>query len=191
MSRELVNRAVSIAKNAPELVEVVKEGKLDVKTAAKVAKLPPAKRRKIATAANPKLEAKKQLPKAETEPAGPQEECRPEEPPPTILAFPAVTNLEEPDGSAAAVELLCRDLDKVTARMRELKADPRAYSVHWDSAIAQVEAARKTCWQGRPAFPCPYCAANGENANCTACKGIHWVKKSTHDNGLKAVGGAS
>jgi hypothetical protein len=99
----------------------------------------------------------------------------------------------EPEGDpakafVARVETLCRDVDQVVSRMKGLKADRYAYSMHVDSAVSQVEAARKTLWQGRPAFPCPYCEAN-EADGCRACNGTKRVKKSTRESGVEAVGG--
>lgn len=101
--------------------------------------------------------------------------------PPPAEADPAADSL-------AAVETLCRDMDAVAGRMKGLKADRYCYAIHVDSAVAQVEAARKTLWQGRAAFPCPYCEASGE-PGCRACGGTRRVKRSTRDSGLEAMGG--
>lgn len=90
----------------------------------------------------------------------------------------------------ADVETLCRDMDKIAARIKAMKATPYAFSIHLDSAASQVEAARKTLWQGRPAHPCPYCRANEQvKPDCRACHGTSRVKKSVYDAGVDAVGG--
>lgn len=89
----------------------------------------------------------------------------------------------------AAVETLCRDMDQIAGRMKALKESPYAHSIHIDSAVSQVEAARKTLWQGRPAHACPYCA--GEDKDCKACKGTGRVKKTVFDSGAAAKGEAA
>lgn len=91
----------------------------------------------------------------------------------------------EPDDGAefvATVETLCRDMDQVAARIKELKSSPFAYSIGTDPAVAQVEAARKTLWQGRPAHVCPYCDGKG----CKPCSKTGRVKRSTYDAGKEA-----
>jgi len=90
------------------------------------------------------------------------------------------------------VERLCRDMDQIAARAKSLKASPYSHTVHIDSAVSQVEAARKTLWQGRPSEPCPYCRAAGEpQPGCKACRGLNRVKKTTYDAGVAAVGDAA
>ncbi len=99
---------------------------------------------------------------------------------------------DPPDDFPAAVEAMCRELDGVVDRLKSLKALPLAFHIHFDSAIAQVQAARKTLWQGRPVHECPYCAANGEVRNdCNACHGLNRVKATTHKNGVEATQGVA
>lgn len=88
-----------------------------------------------------------------------------------------------------AVESLCRDMDQIAARMKALKASRFSYSIHIDSAVSQVEAARKTLWQGRAAHMCPYC--KGEPDGCKPCNNTGRVKKNTFDSGTAAVGEAA
>ncbi len=91
-----------------------------------------------------------------------------------------------------AVEAICRDADQLAARMKALKASPFAYSIHIDSSVSQVEAARKALWQGRPAHVCPYCRGEDKGEKtCKACQGTGRVKKTTFDSGTKAVGEAA
>lgn len=99
-------------------------------------------------------------------------------------------DVDEGGQFVATVEALCRDADHIVARMKALKASPYSHSIHVDSAVAQVEAARKTLWQGRPAHPCPYCKAEPRPA-CRACRGTGRVKRSTFDSGRAAVGDAA
>lgn len=61
VSRRHVQRATKVKEDAPELAPAVRDGKLDLKTAEKVADLPPKKRRAVASAPDPKAEAKKAL----------------------------------------------------------------------------------------------------------------------------------
>jgi hypothetical protein len=96
---------------------------------------------------------------------------------------------EEDAGAAfvAAVEALCRDMDQIAARAKSLKDSPLSYTMHVDSAVAQVQAARQTLWQGRPAYSCPYCKGEG----CDVCKRTGRVKKATFESGTKAMDGQS
>lgn len=87
-----------------------------------------------------------------------------------------------------SVEKLCRDIDQIVKRMKELKQSKFAYCMHIDSAVSQVEAARKSLWIGRPCHPCPYCEAN-EASGCKACGNTNRVNKGIRDRGLDAVGG--
>ena len=174
VSAKSVERAAAVKKKAPELVEAVKEGKLDVRTAAKVADLPKRKREKVAQADDPKAAAKEVLRREEGA------VTRPDEPVGSESAG------GEADGFVAAVESLCRDVDQIAARMKSLKSSRYAYSINVDSSVAQVEAARKTLWQGRPAHVCPYCKGEG----CKTCAQTGRVKRSTYDSGREAIGGA-
>lgn len=111
--------------------------------------------------------------------------------------FKPVVHQPEPDPEpvdegaefVATVETLCRDTDQIAARMKALKPSHFSYSIHIDSAISQVEAARKTLWQGRPAHVCPYC--KGEPDGCKPCNNTGRVKKTVFDSGTKAVGEAA
>lgn len=166
VSKRTVTSAVAVKNKAPELVEPIKAGKLDVHTAAKAADLPKKKREKIAAASDPKQAAKEELAK--------QEEEEPEE-------------IDHGAEFVASVETLCRDMDSIAKRIKELSGQRFAYSIHLDSAASQVEAARKTLWQGRPAHTCPYCSGEG----CKACNGTGRVKRSTYDAGREAMGDQS
>lgn len=163
VSRRSVQRAAKVKDEAPELAAAVKDGKLDVNTAAKAAKLPKTSRKKIAKAADPKKAAKEELAKQDETP----------EPP-----------ADEGAEFVKAVETLCREMDHVAARMKALKSSRFAYSINIDSSVSQVQAARQTFWQGRPAHPCPYCSGEG----CKACAMTGRVKKATHDSGREAMG---
>jgi hypothetical protein len=150
----------------------MRDGKLDAKTAAAVGKLDADTRKKVAKAKDPKKAAKEALKKKGDKPA-PAEEKKKDESPDPGAEF------------VSEVETLCRDIDQIAARMKELKKSKFSYPIHVDSAVSQVEAARKTLWQGRPAHVCPYC----KGAGCKPCNGTGRVKKTTYDTGRDAVGG--
>lgn len=173
VSERSVRNAKAVQRDAPELVEPVKEGKIDVTTAAKVARLPKKKRKKVATAADPKKAAAQVL--AEEAVAVAHEESDGEKEADPAAAF------------VSDVEALCRDMDQIAARLKALKGSPLSYCMHVDSAVSQVQAARQTIWQGRPAYSCPYCKGEG----CDVCKRTGRVKKTTHDSGTKAMEGQS
>lgn len=158
-----IDDAAKVKAKAPELLETVKEGKLSASVAAKVADLPKRKREKVAKAKDPKKAAKEELAK---------------KPDPETPADEGAEFVKE-------VETLCRDVDQIAARMKALKSSRFAYSINIDSSVSQVEAARKTFWQGRPAHPCPYCAGEG----CKTCANTGRVKKATHESGKEAMGG--
>lgn len=61
VSEDTLQRANAVKRNAPELVPLVRDGRLDVKTAAQVAGLAEPKRRAVATAPDPKATARKLL----------------------------------------------------------------------------------------------------------------------------------
>lgn len=98
--------------------------------------------------------------------------------------------IDPADAFVETVEKLCRDLDQIVARMKPLKADKLSHAMHLDSAIHQIEAARKTLWQGRPSEACPYCEVN-ETDGCKACAGTKRVKLEAAKRGREAVGGAA
>ncbi|HVK14425.1 MAG TPA: hypothetical protein VM597_37145 [Gemmataceae bacterium] len=173
VSERLVYAAKAIEdKAAPELADAVAKGEVTVSAAAEVAKLPKAKQKKIVEAGPAKVKeaAKEQRQKkaADPEPDEPAEDVDPG------LEF------------VKDVEALCRDMDGIKARVLSLAGNRFAYSIGYDAAASQIEAARKTLWQGRPAHPCPYCDAAG----CRACANTGRVKKSTADAGKSAKGGA-
>lgn len=180
VSKRTIASASVAAKAEPELLAAMRDGKLDAKTAEKVAKLPAAERKKVAKAKDPKKaarEALKKKPAASESPTDAEQEA-------AIAALEADTK-PDPAAFVAAVETLCRDIDQIARRMKELKTSPLSYPMHVDSAVSQVEAARKTLWQGRPAHECPYCHGEG----CKTCNGTGRVKKTTYDSGMEAVGG--
>jgi ParB-like chromosome segregation protein Spo0J len=177
VSGKTYSQAKKVVDAAPELVDAMDAGKLSVKTAAAVADLPKRERKKVAESDDPKAAAKKAIAKAKK--PDPEPEPQPDPEP-----------VDEGYEFVCAVETLCRDIDQIAARMKALKASRFSHSIHIDSAAAQVEAARKTLWQGRPSHECPYC--QGEiSPECRACKGTGRVKRTTFDSGTAAMGGSA
>lgn len=183
VSPRLVDAArVVEQKAAPELVAAVDKGEVSVSAAAEVAKLPKAEQKRAVAAGTVKEKAKQQRAKKPAQKPA-------EDPAPAEEPAPAEPAADEGAAFVALVETLCRDTDQIAARMKALKANRFAYAIHVDSAVSQVEAARKTLWQGRPSEPCPYCVAN-EAAGCKACGMTLRVKAATAQRGREAVGGA-
>lgn len=132
-----------------------------------------------------KSQAAKKKPDAKKPGRKPKDEAEPKQ---TAEPEPAVAeDADEGVAFVGEVETLCRDMDQLAGRMKELKKSKYGYSIHVDSAVQQVEAARKTLWQGRPCESCPYCEAN-ETDGCKTCNGTRRVKKATADRGREAVG---
>lgn len=61
VSTDTLQRAAKVKEKAPDVLPALRDGKLDAKTAAKVADLPKPDREKIVAAVNPKAEAKRLL----------------------------------------------------------------------------------------------------------------------------------
>lgn len=164
VSGKTYERAKAVVETAPELVPAMDSGELPVKTAAAVAKLPKAKREKVAKAADPKAEAKKQLPKkakaAEPEPCPDSVAAEPEAPADPLAAF------------VGKVNRLCSALDKFKVEVKELATDPFGRHIHTESVTGQLESARKALWQSRPSEPCN-CVRGGAapSPECRACYG--------------------
>ena len=144
-----------VEEGTPELVEAMDEGKLSVKTAADVAKLPKATQRKVVKSDKPKAEAKKHVKKAKPE--------------------ATETDGTEPDPReelVSQVQRLCVALDGAKARVTELAAHEFGRHIHAESVIQHIEAARKALWQSRPTEVCN-CVKGDAPANeaCKACFG--------------------
>jgi len=194
VNRDSVQTARKVSEaGTPELIAAVDAGEVTVSAAAEVAKLPKAEQKKIVKA-GPKA-VKDKAAEMRREAAKPV--IAPE--PAPVASEPANPSTDEPDGEEVgagvlftkSVNELCREMDRITATMEALKASPYAHSIRFDSASAQVKAARSTVWQGRPTKECPYCKANGEGIrpDCKACRGTGNVNQITYDSGMRAVGG--
>jgi ParB-like chromosome segregation protein Spo0J len=181
VGRNTAKEAAKVKKQAPELMDAVKEGDLSASTAAKVSDLPKPARKRVAEAANPKAQAKKELDRAK---ASPPDEA-PED------------DAEEVDEEKAAAEewakelnILCRDMDAIVKRIRDIKDSKFQFMCHWESSAQQVESARSSIFSGRPVNRCPYCEKDGRtDPKCTCCKGTGYCAKGSRKAGAAAVGG--
>jgi hypothetical protein len=77
------------------------------------------------------------------------------------------------------VQRCCRSHDAIAREIETLGKSPAGVHMHWQSAQSQIRAARKTLWQGRPAFVCLACG--GQRKDCTACRGHGFVTSVIHD----------
>ncbi|WP_439631410.1 ParB/RepB/Spo0J family partition protein [Gemmata sp.] len=172
VSERSVRSAARVKEEAPEVFEQVKAGRIDVHTAEKVAKLPRAKRAKVAGAKDPKVEAKKHLPeRAKTKTDAPVAGGTPPqaEPPGVAQGSPEPNPVLD---FVSKVNRLCAALDRLKAEVGELAGDPFGRHIHTESVTGQLDAARKALWQSRPTEPCN-CAAGGSDPKpgCRACFG--------------------
>lgn len=189
VSRRSVNRAAKVKDKAPELVEPVKEGKLDVNTASRIADLPAPMRKKVAESDDPKEEAKKQL----AEPSAVKII-----PPPTVDAW----GIPIQDHATEAFEAVAKftELNKLLRQAAKLwhevaslpggsflaipgvskmeqgrKQEDGTYADRYvhkglDQAIRDVKVSRPTH------TVCPYQYADAPHSpECTCCRGLNWT----------------
>lgn len=186
-----VARLARVKKTAPELLPVIREGKLDATTAERAAdELTPSEHKRIANADDPKAEAKKLLAKPDAE-AKPKQADK-------GTSFPFGANApadaepdpydppdDDPDAFCTAVARICRDIDVYIKRIRHLEKHRYARTVMLSTAIQQIEAARRQLWINQPTHECSYC--QGNDNDCRACKGTGRLSKEAHARGEKAM----
>lgn len=152
VSERAVRDAVKVKEEAePEIVEAVKEGKLPVSTAAKVAKLSKKKQEKIAAAADPAKAAREEVKKAKEEP-----------PADSLEAFVGELNR------------LCRVTDALKKEVEKVVAShPLGKKfVHIESIATQLHSARSAIWQARPTEECNCVKRSAKpHPECKACHG--------------------
>lgn len=188
VSRGSVNRAARVKQDAPELVEAVKDGKIDVKTAADVAKLPSAKRKRVAKAKDPKGEAKKQLAsKPADDPfAKPGREAKPDDPAPDPRFMP----------NADAAAIVAEQFRNWKSRLVALRTDFRkafpdrnsvmARRIDFGELDASITNLIDTIDRNLPEHVCPQCCGTGDDGGeCRFCDGYGIIDRHHHD-GLKA-----
>lgn len=162
VSRRTINSASAAAKAEPALLDLMRDGKLDAKTAEKVAKLPAAERKKVVKAADPKKAAKEALAKKEPKPEPTDADCD-----------PADADREDPGAAfVAAINRLCHTLDAAKKELLTL-CSTAVYGahIHRESVTTQIEAARKALWQSRPTEACNCVRAGKPSPGCKACFG--------------------
>lgn len=190
VSERMVRHAKSVKENAPELAQPVRDGKIDVQTADKVAKLPEEERKKVAKAADPKKAAKDALAKeavaqAHDEATGDRDA---EDPAPDQRFMP----------NAAEAAALSDQFRNWIARIRAVRTEMRkalpdrehviAARIDFGGFDAQLTELVDTLDRNIPEHVCPVCCGTGateEGAACKFCDGYGIVDKGHHD-GLKA-----
>lgn len=190
VSERSVRNAKAVQRDAPELVEPVKEGKIDVTTAAKVAKLPAKERKKVAKAADPKKAAKDALAKESVAQAHEEQngDRDAEDPAPDQRFMP----------NAAEAAALSDQFRNWIARIRAVRTEMRkalpdrehviAARIDFGGFDAQLTELVDTLDRNIPEHVCPVCCGTGateEGAACKFCDGYGIVDKGHHD-GLKA-----
>ena len=85
--------------------------------------------------------------------------------------------------AVAQIESFCRHLDTDVAGIKELAAQPGGWLIHKDSHVQVLNQVRKSLWQTRPAYVCPYCRGGALTKEpCSGCNGHGLVNKSIYDN---------
>ncbi len=189
VSRASVQRAEVVEKKAPELVEAVKDGSLDVHTAAKAAELPKPARKRIAKADNPKQAAKEELAKADAvevvQPTAVDEWEIPIQPH-AVDAFAAVPKFKELISAIKHAQRLFNEvanlsggkfltLPDVSSYRRGKKGDDGEHAdrfVHdgLETALRQVKNATPT----HTVCPWNYVEAPHPD-DCRTCCGLNWT----------------
>ena len=100
-------------------------------------------------------------------------------PPPEILkdacGFVVPAHVAPAFAAASEMGKVCRDLDQIGKRVDELAKGAGGSGLHLSSITQSLKAVRKTIWQSRPVYVCPYCQAKGE---CEACNAGGWATKT-------------
>lgn len=193
VSRSSVQRASKVAKDAPELVDAVRDGKLDVHTAAQVSELGTLARKRVATAHDPKTAARNVLKnkgQAESDPEPDEPEKAPEQDDPRIDGrfMPAAAESRE----------LTLQFKNWYARLRAVRNEirsalpdrnhPMFNRIDVNNMVAHLEDIAETLDKNIPECVCPPCCGTGsdeEGAPCKYCDGYGIVDRHHHE-GLKA-----
>lgn len=191
VSRSSVQRAAKVLREAPELADAVRDGELDVMTAAKTAALPAETRRRIAAAPDKKKAAEKAFkragkPKDETPAPAPQGDV---ENPPLDPRF--MPNAEEAADLAGQFQNWVARLRAFKAELRAALGDDHVVGRRIDVAdmLAQVGQMVETLDKNVPDCVCPACCGTGSDesgAGCKFCDGYGVVDRH-HHAGLKAT----
>lgn len=178
VSKATANRAVKVKKKSPELAEAVKEGKLKVRTAAAVADLPKATRKKVAESDNPAAAAKIALAKSRK----PEPVNQPDDAETDSGTDEQLDPVEQLAARARQVNemfrSLCAEIDRVNERIVGMKGVPEARWVSWDVCRDNLRQVRNSIYQATLQSD-PYCNGTGrvDDEPCSACKGFGHVPK--------------
>ena len=80
---------------------------------------------------------------------------------------------------------LCRTLDDAVAAIESMATWPTFRHVLSASAAAQIRAARRTIYQGRPSHVCDYC--RGLRDDCRGCAGSGFLAPAAHAAAVKSM----
>lgn len=97
------------------------------------------------------------------------EEPNPPEVPRDSIKVPIPEHALPAFEAAKEIGSLCRDIDAIIARVKELGAGPAGRLMHVSSQAQTLSSVRKSIWSSRPTHVCPYC--QGKRNICEACKG--------------------
>lgn len=189
VSTRTLSRVSAAAKAEPALLTAMRDGKIDAKTAEKVAKLPAAERKKVVSAKDPKKAAKKALAKSPKKaPVPPASSGTDPDDPPADPRF-----MPNAEGAAALAE----QFRNWVARLRSVRTEmtkalsDREHVLHkridfgnFDASLGELV---ETLDKNVPAHVCPPCCGTGtdEGRTCKYCDGYGVVDAHHHD-GLKA-----
>jgi len=190
ISGKTYERAKIVVDEAPELVEAMDSGALPVRTAAKVAKLAPKERKKVAKAADPKKAAKQALAKEAVAQAHEEQngDRDPEDPAPDQRFMP---NAAEAAAFAEQFRNWIARIRAVRTEMRKALPDREhvmANRIDFGSFDAHLTELVDTLDRNVPEHVCPVCCGTGateDAATCKFCDGYGIVDKG-HHGGLKA-----
>jgi hypothetical protein len=168
VSRRSVARASKVLeKGGPELVEAVEKGEVSVSDAAAVADKPPEVQRTAVEAVQagvaPTLQAAVTVIEDAPEVLG------------DVNGFPVPERAAEHYGAVDDIAAMCRQLDQVVKRIRDVAMTPGGRYMHSPTQVQTIQSVRKSLWGSRPTHVCPYC--RGER-DCSACGNLGLVNVS-------------
>lgn len=76
---------------------------------------------------------------------------------------------------AKDIESLCREIDKVIGRVKDISKGPGGRLINFNSFHQQMKDAKGHLWANRPTHVCPYC--HGKKPKCECCHGECWTAK--------------
>jgi hypothetical protein len=169
VSRRSVMRASKVLeKGAQELVEAVEKGDVSVSDAAAVADKPPEVQRAAVVGVQTGVAPTLQSAVAVIE--GVADDVLND-----VSGFPIPERAVEHYGAVDEIAAMCRQLDQVVKRIRDVAMTPGGRYMHSPTQVQTIQSVRKSLWGSRPTHVCPYC--RGER-DCSACGNLGLVNVS-------------